>query len=42
MITFNEKTYNCPMEMAIVLIGGECKALLLWHLSLGHPPLQWA
>jgi len=35
MITFNDKTYNCPMEMAIDLIGGKWKALLLWHLSLG-------
>lgn len=35
MITFREKTYACPMEMTIDLIGGKWKALLLWNLSLG-------
>jgi DNA-binding HxlR family transcriptional regulator len=35
VITFKEKTYNCPMEMTIDLIGGKWKALLLWNLSLG-------
>lgn len=35
MITFQDKTYNCPMEMTIDLIGGKWKALLLWNLSLG-------
>jgi DNA-binding HxlR family transcriptional regulator len=35
MITFKEKTYACPMEMTIDLIGGKWKALLLWNLSLG-------
>lgn len=35
MITFQAKTYNCPMEMTIDLIGGKWKALLLWNLSLG-------
>ncbi len=35
MITFKEKTYACPMEMTIDLIGGKWKALLLWHLSWG-------
>ncbi len=33
MITYRNKTYVCPMEMTIDLIGGKWKALLLWHLS---------
>lgn len=35
MITFKKKTYACPMEMTIDLIGGKWKALLLWNLSMG-------
>jgi DNA-binding HxlR family transcriptional regulator len=35
MIVFNDKQYNCPMEMTIELIGGKWKALLLWNLSDG-------
>ena len=35
MITFKEKTYACPMEMTIDLIGGKWKALLLWSLFTG-------
>lgn len=33
MITYNNKTYNCPLEMTIDLIGGKWKVLILWHLS---------
>lgn len=35
MITFNDKKYNCPMEMTMDLIGGKWKVLILWHLSSG-------
>lgn len=34
MVTFRDRTYNCPMEMTIDLIGGKWKALLLWNLSV--------
>lgn len=34
MVTFRERSYNCPMEMTIDLIGGKWKALLLWNLSV--------
>lgn len=27
--------YNCPIEAAIVLIGGKYKAIILWHLMTG-------
>lgn len=26
------KTYNCPVEATISLIGGKYKAIILWHL----------
>jgi DNA-binding HxlR family transcriptional regulator len=35
MITFNNRQYNCPLEMTIDLIGGKWKVLILWHLSAG-------
>lgn len=35
MITYNNKKYNCPMELAMELIGGKWKVLILWHLSFG-------
>lgn len=34
MITYNNKQYNCPMEMTLDLIGGKWKALIMWQLSL--------
>lgn len=27
-----EKTYSCPLELAIALIGGKWKCVILWHL----------
>ncbi|MDP4094449.1 MAG: helix-turn-helix domain-containing protein [Bacillota bacterium] len=35
MITFNQKQYNCPLEMTIDLIGGKWKVLILWNLAEG-------
>lgn len=35
MILFNDKKYNCPMELTVDLIGGKWKALILWHLAEG-------
>lgn len=33
MINFREKTYRCPVELTIDLLGGKWKAVLLWELS---------
>jgi DNA-binding HxlR family transcriptional regulator len=35
MIAYNNKTFNCPMEVTMDLIGGKWKVLILWHLSSG-------
>lgn len=35
MTIYNNKKYNCPMEMTMDLIGGKWKVLILWHLSFG-------
>lgn len=35
MIAYNNKTFKCPMEMTMDLIGGKWKVLILWHLSSG-------
>ncbi|SHF46127.1 winged helix-turn-helix transcriptional regulator [Caloramator proteoclasticus] len=28
-----EKTYNCPVEYTLSIIGGKWKTVILWHLS---------
>lgn len=28
----NEKSFNCPIEATISLVGGKYKVLILWHL----------
>ncbi|MCX7711568.1 MAG: helix-turn-helix transcriptional regulator [Clostridia bacterium] len=33
MVYFKGKKYNCHMEMAMDLIGGKWKVLILWHLA---------
>lgn len=33
------KTFNCPVEAALSLIGGKYKPLILWHLRTG--PLHY-
>ena len=35
MIDYHGKKYNCPMELAVGLISGKWKAVILWHLSDG-------
>lgn len=32
MCTVNNKTYRCPLEITIDLIGGKWKCVILWHL----------
>lgn len=34
MVKFKDRIYNCPMELAVDIIGGKWKALILWHLSI--------
>lgn len=34
MIRFNERQYNCEMELTIDLIGGKWKSMILWIISL--------
>ncbi len=33
MIQFNNKNFNCPMELAVHLISGKWKSVILWNLS---------
>ncbi|HWR83217.1 MAG TPA: helix-turn-helix domain-containing protein [Candidatus Deferrimicrobium sp.] len=33
MIDIDGKRYNCPVEVALDVIGGKWKALVLWHLK---------
>ncbi|MBZ4664682.1 MAG: transcriptional regulator [Caloramator sp.] len=28
-----QKTYNCPVEYTLSIIGGKWKTVILWHLS---------
>lgn len=32
MITFNNKTYTCPVDVTLSLVGGKWKLLILSHL----------
>jgi DNA-binding HxlR family transcriptional regulator len=31
----SDKTYRCPLELSIDLIGGKWKCVILWHLRKG-------
>lgn len=33
MITFRNNQYQCSMELTLHIIGGKCKALILWYLG---------
>ncbi len=33
MVQFNNRDYNCPMELAVYLISGKWKCVILWNLS---------
>ena len=33
MIQFNNRNFNCPMELAVHLISGKWKSVILWNLS---------
>jgi DNA-binding HxlR family transcriptional regulator len=35
VIEHNQKKYKCPVEMAMDLISGKWKVLILWHLAEG-------
>jgi len=39
MIEYNGKAYICPMELAVALISGKWKAVILWNLIEG--PLRF-
>lgn len=32
MIRIGEKTFNCPVEVTLDIMGGKWKVLVLWHL----------
>ena len=35
MVSWNGKTYRCPVEVTIGIVGGKWKCLILWHLHQG-------
>ena len=35
MISFENRTYYCPVELAMDIIGGKWRAVILWYLSKG-------
>ncbi len=36
MVQYQGKKYNCPMELAVHLISGKWKVVILWNLSEGE------
>ena len=34
MVSWNGKSYRCPVEITIGIVGGKWKCLILWHLHL--------
>lgn len=35
MVLWKDKTYRCPVEVTIDIVGGKWKCLILWHLHEG-------
>jgi DNA-binding HxlR family transcriptional regulator len=35
MVEYHGKIFNCPMELAVNLISGKWKAVILWNLAEG-------
>jgi DNA-binding HxlR family transcriptional regulator len=35
MVEYHGKKYNCPMELAVHLISGKWKVVILWNLAEG-------
>lgn len=35
MIRYNDKEYRCPVEVAMAMVSGKWKCLILWHLHEG-------
>ncbi len=35
LISFENRTYYCPVELAMDIIGGKWRAVILWYLSKG-------
>lgn len=35
MVEYHGKLYNCPMELAVHLISGKWKVVILWNLAEG-------
>ncbi len=36
MVEYHSKIFNCPMELAIYLISGKWKVVILWNLAEGE------
>lgn len=34
-ITYNEKEYNCPLELAMDIVGGKWKSIIVYYLRDG-------
>ena len=34
-VSFNDKTYSCPISVAMNLVGGKWKTVIIYHLQHG-------
>mgnify|MGYP000592382193 CR=1 FL=1 len=39
-VNFNDKTYSCPISVAMNLVGGKWKAVIIYHLQ--HEPKRFS